>query len=118
MQLREINENLLRVPAGFTVHPKLARQLERRREALESEIDWAHAEALAYGSLLAEGTPIRLTGQDAERGTFSQRHLVLHDADNGQTVSPIEQLPTSLAPFELHNSPLSEVCLLYTSRCV
>jgi 2-oxoglutarate dehydrogenase E1 component len=110
--LRDINENLLRVPAGFTVHPKLARQLERRREALDSEIDWAHAEALAYGSLLAEGTPIRLTGQDAERGTFSQRHLVLHDADNGQTVSPIEQLPTSLAPFELHNSPLSEVgCL-------
>jgi 2-oxoglutarate dehydrogenase E1 component len=110
--LRDINENLLRVPAGFTVHPKLARQLERRRAALESEIDWAHAEALAYGSLLAEGTPIRLTGQDAERGTFSQRHLVLHDADNGQTVSPIEQLPSSRAPFELHNSPLSEVgCL-------
>jgi 2-oxoglutarate dehydrogenase E1 component len=107
--LREIDRNLLRVPAGFTVHPKLIRQLERRSQALESEIDWAHAEALAYGSLLAEGTPIRLTGQDAERGTFSQRHLVLHDADNGQTVCPIEQLPTSRAPFELHNSPLSEV---------
>jgi 2-oxoglutarate decarboxylase len=110
--LREINENLLRVPAGFTVHPKLVRQLERRREALEKEIDWAHAEALAFGSLLAEETSIRLTGQDAERGTFSQRHLVLHDADNGQTVCPIATLPSSLAPFELHNSPLSEVgCL-------
>jgi 2-oxoglutarate dehydrogenase E1 component len=110
--LREINENLLRVPSGFTVHPKLVRQLERRRGALESEIDWAHAEALAYGSLLADGTPIRLTGQDAERGTFSQRHLVLHDADNGQTVCPIAALPSSKAPFELHNSPLSEVgCL-------
>jgi 2-oxoglutarate dehydrogenase E1 component len=110
--LRQINENLLRVPTGFTVHPKLVRQLERRRDGLDSEIDWAHAEALAYGSLLAEGVPIRLTGQDAERGTFSQRHLVLHDADNGQTVCPIAQLPSSTAPIELHNSPLSEVgCL-------
>jgi 2-oxoglutarate dehydrogenase E1 component len=110
--LRDINENLLRVPEGFTVHPKLVRQLERRREALDADIDWAHAEALACGALLAEGTPIRLTGQDTERGTFSQRHLVLHDATNGQTVCPIRQLPTSRAPFELHNSPLSEVgCL-------
>ena len=94
------------------MHPKLVRQLERRHDALEHEIDWAHAEALAYGALLAEGTPIRLTGQDAERGTFSQRHLVLHDADNGQTVCPIAQLPSSRAPFELHNSPLSEVACL------
>jgi 2-oxoglutarate dehydrogenase E1 component len=110
--LRDINENLLRVPEGFTVHPKLVRQLERRREALDADIDWSHAEALAFGSLLAEGTPIRLTGQDTERGTFSQRHMVLHDANNGQTVCPIRQLPTSRAPFELHNSPLSEVgCL-------
>jgi 2-oxoglutarate dehydrogenase E1 component len=111
-QLREYNEELLRVPDGFTVHPKLVRQLERRRTALEHEIDWAHAEALAFSSLLAEGTPIRLTGQDTERGTFSQRHLVLHDANSGQTYCPIQQLPTSQAPFELHNSPLSEVgCL-------
>ena len=110
--LREIDANLTRVPAGFTVHPKLVRQIERRRGALDGEIDWAHAEALAFGSLLAEGTPIRLTGQDTERGTFSQRHLVLHDANNGQTVCPIGQLPSSQAPFELHNSPLSEVgCL-------
>jgi 2-oxoglutarate dehydrogenase E1 component len=110
--LREIDGNLLRVPDGFTVHPKLVRQIERRRDALDGGIDWAHAEALAYGSLLAEGTPIRLTGQDTERGTFSQRHLVLHDATNGQTVCPIGQLPSSHAPFELHNSPLSEVgCL-------
>jgi 2-oxoglutarate decarboxylase len=107
--LRNINENLLRVPEGFTVHPKLVRQLDRRRAAIVSEIDWAHAEALAFGSLLAEGTPIRLTGQDAERGTFSQRHLVLHDAKNGQTVCPIAVLPSSSAPLELHNSPLSEV---------
>ncbi|HZL55179.1 MAG TPA: multifunctional oxoglutarate decarboxylase/oxoglutarate dehydrogenase thiamine pyrophosphate-binding subunit/dihydrolipoyllysine-residue succinyltransferase subunit [Solirubrobacteraceae bacterium] len=107
--LRDIDENLVRVPAGFTIHPKLLRQFDRRRGALDGAIDWSHAEALAYGSLLAEGSPIRLTGQDTERGTFSQRHLVLHDAINGQTVCPISQLPTSHAPFELHNSPLSEV---------
>jgi 2-oxoglutarate dehydrogenase E1 component len=111
-RLRELHEELLRVPERFTVHPKLVRQLERRRGALDHEIDWAHAEALAFSSLLADGTPIRLTGQDTERGTFSQRHLVLHDATNGQTYCPIAQLPTSTAPFELHNSPLSEVgCL-------
>ena len=80
-RLRVLNDELLAVPDGFTVHPKLARQLERRRETLGADggIDWAQAEALAFGSLLTEGTPIRLTGQDTERGTFSQRHLVLHD---------------------------------------
>ena len=75
-------------------------------------IDWAHAEALAFASLLSEGTPVRLTGQDVERGTFSQRHLVLHDVKTGQRVSPIQQLPGALAPMELHNSPLSEVACL------
>jgi 2-oxoglutarate dehydrogenase E1 component len=105
---------LLRVPDGFTVHPKLVKQLERRRVALgpEGGIDWAHAEALAFASLLSEGTPIRLTGQDTERGTFSQRHLVLHDAKTGQTVCPIQRLPGALAPLELHNSPLSELACL------
>ncbi|HWH10467.1 MAG TPA: multifunctional oxoglutarate decarboxylase/oxoglutarate dehydrogenase thiamine pyrophosphate-binding subunit/dihydrolipoyllysine-residue succinyltransferase subunit [Solirubrobacteraceae bacterium] len=113
-RLAALNHELLQVPSGFTVHPKLASQLERRREALgpDGGIGWAHAEALAFASLLTEGTPIRLTGQDAERGTFSQRHLVLHDAKTGQTVCPIQNLPGSLAPFELHNSPLSEIgCL-------
>ena len=75
-------------------------------------IDWAQAEALAYASLLTEGTPVRLTGQDVERGTFSQRHLVLHDAKTGQRVSPIQSLPGALAPMELHNSPLSEIACL------
>ena len=109
-RLITINEELLRAPDGFTVHPKLIKVLERRREALGDKggIDWAHAEALAFASLLTEGTPIRLTGQDTERGTFSQRHLVLHDARTGQTVCPIQNLPGALAPFELHNSPLSE----------
>ena len=77
-RLRRLTEQLLRVPDGFTVNPKLARQLERRRAALdEGGIDWGHAESLAFASLLRDGIPIRLTGQDTERGTFSHRHLVL-----------------------------------------
>ena len=113
-RLHSLNEELLRIPEGFTVHPKLTKQLDRRREAIgpEGGIDWSHAEQLAFASLLTEGTPIRLTGQDVERGTFSQRHMVLHDAKTGQTICPIQSLPGALAPFELHNSPLSEVACL------
>ncbi|HXB14097.1 MAG TPA: multifunctional oxoglutarate decarboxylase/oxoglutarate dehydrogenase thiamine pyrophosphate-binding subunit/dihydrolipoyllysine-residue succinyltransferase subunit, partial [Solirubrobacteraceae bacterium] len=116
-RLRELGEQLLRVPEGFTVHPKLVKVLDRRREALAADvsehlIDWAHAEALAFSSLLTEGTPLRLTGQDTERGTFSQRHMVLHDAKTGQTVCPIQNLPDALAPLELHNSPLSELACM------
>ena len=113
-RLEGLNEELLRVPEGFTVHPKLVKQLEARRAAIgpDGGITWAHAEALAFASLLTEGTPIRLTGQDVERGTFSQRHMVLHDARTGQTICPIQSLPGALAPFELHNSPLSEVACL------
>jgi multifunctional 2-oxoglutarate metabolism enzyme len=115
-RLRTLNEELLTTPEGFTVHPKLVKQLERRRAALgpDGGIDWAHAEALAFASLLTEGIPVRLTGQDSERGTFSQRHLVLHDSKTGQTVSPIQNLPGALAPFELHNSPLNEqACMAF-----
>ena len=113
-RLEALNEELLSVPDGFTVHPKLVKQLEQRREAILPEADkplinWAHAEALAYGSLLGEGVPIRLTGQDSERGTFSQRHLVLHDPKTGQEHCAMQHLPGSLAPMELHNSPLSEI---------
>ncbi len=111
--LRSLNEQLLTWPEGFTVHPKLRKQLERRRTALtEGGIDWAHAEALALASLLTEGVPLRLTGQDTERGTFSQRHLVLHDASTGRAWAPIQKLPGALAPMELHNSPLSELATL------
>jgi multifunctional 2-oxoglutarate metabolism enzyme len=112
--LRELNDELLALPEGFSVHPKLARQLERRRATLgpDGGIDWAQAEALAFSSLLAEGSPVRLTGQDSERGTFSQRHLVLHDHKTGQRVSPIQNLQSATAPMELHNSPLSEVACL------
>jgi 2-oxoglutarate dehydrogenase E1 component len=112
--LTALNERLLTWPEGLTPHPKLARQLDRRREVLgpEGGIDWAHAEALAFASLLAEGIPIRLTGQDTERGTFSQRHLVLHDPTTGARWAPIQHLPEARASFELHNSPLSELACL------
>jgi 2-oxoglutarate dehydrogenase E1 component len=111
-RLQVLNDELLAVPDGFTVHPKLVKQLELRREAFEGDeakIVWAHAEGLAFASLLTEGIPIRLTGQDTERGTFSQRHLVLHDPKTGQEHCAMQHLPGSLAPMELHNSPLSEM---------
>ena len=112
-RLRALNDELLRVPDGFTVNPKLAKQLERRQGALdEGGIDWGQAEELAFGSLLVEGIPIRLTGQDTERGTFSHRHLVLHDAQNGQAYAPIQNLNEAAASFEIHNSPLSEEACL------
>ncbi|MBA3412455.1 MAG: 2-oxoglutarate dehydrogenase E1 component [Actinobacteria bacterium] len=111
--LGSLNTELLRVPEGFTVHPKLARQLERRVQALESgAIDWGQAEALAYASLVTEGIPIRLTGQDTERGTFSHRHLVLHDARTGERYAPIQHLDGAKASFEVYNSPLSEYAAL------
>jgi 2-oxoglutarate dehydrogenase E1 component len=84
-------------------------QLERRRAALEEGgIDWGQAEALAFGSLLVEGIPIRLTGQDTERGTFSHRHDVLHDVNTGGTYTPLQHLDGAGAAFEIYNSPLSE----------
>jgi 2-oxoglutarate dehydrogenase E1 component len=112
--IRTLNEQLLQVPEGFTIHPKLASQLERRRETLGADggIDWGQAEALAFASLLVEGTPIRLTGQDTERGTFSHRHLVLHDFETGEKYAPIEHLPDATAPFQVYNSPLSEMAAL------
>jgi 2-oxoglutarate dehydrogenase E1 component len=108
-RLRTLNEELLRVPDDFTVHPKLARQLDRRRGTFDSGgIDWGQAEALAYAALLVDGIPVRLTGQDVERGTFSQRHLVLHDSETGELYVPMQNLDESSASFEVHNSPLSE----------
>jgi multifunctional 2-oxoglutarate metabolism enzyme len=109
-----LNDRLHSWPDEFNVHPKLKKQLEKRRAALgpDGGIEWAHAEALALGSLLMEGVPVRLTGQDTERGTFSQRHLVLHDVSNGTSLAPIMNLTGALAPMELHNSPLSELATL------
>ncbi|HUL48900.1 MAG TPA: multifunctional oxoglutarate decarboxylase/oxoglutarate dehydrogenase thiamine pyrophosphate-binding subunit/dihydrolipoyllysine-residue succinyltransferase subunit [Gemmatimonadales bacterium] len=111
--LTGLNEQLLALPPDFALHPKLKRQLDRWRVALTvAEIEWAHAEALAFASLVHEGTAIRLTGQDTERGTFSQRHLVLNDVTTGQRYTPLQNLPGARAPFELHNSPLSEFACL------
>jgi 2-oxoglutarate dehydrogenase E1 component len=109
-----LNEQLLTYPEGFTVHPKLKRQLERRRTTMgpEGGIDWGHAEALAFSTLLTEGVPIRLTGQDAQRGTFSHRHLVLHDSVTGEQLCPMRRLPGAMASFEVYNSPLSELATL------
>ncbi len=112
--LRVLDEQLVRVPDGFTVHPKLRRFFDQRPAAFQPEgrLLWAQAEALAWASLLIDGVPIRLTGQDTERGTFSQRHLVLHDVASGARWVPIQHLVQAKAPFELCNSPLSEVAAL------
>ncbi|MGE5407354.1 MAG: multifunctional oxoglutarate decarboxylase/oxoglutarate dehydrogenase thiamine pyrophosphate-binding subunit/dihydrolipoyllysine-residue succinyltransferase subunit, partial [Syntrophothermus sp.] len=112
-KLRSLNDALLKTPEGFNVHRKLRRPLSKRVDALEQGgIDFGHAEALAFASLLTEGVHIRLTGQDTERGTFSHRHLVLHDENTGLEYTPIQNLEGATAPFELYNSPLSEVACL------
>ena len=112
-RLRSLNEELLKVPDGFAIHRKLRKPLMKRLEILDDgPIEYAHAEGLAFASLLTEGTHIRLTGQDTERGTFSNRHLALHDEKTGLKYAPIQNLSGALAPFELHNSPLSEIACL------
>jgi 2-oxoglutarate dehydrogenase E1 component len=112
-QLRDLNRELLSTPERFTVHPKLKKQLDRRLETIEQGgIDWGQAEGLAFSSLLVEGIPIRLTGQDTERGTFSHRHLVLHDPQTGEQYTPMKSLAGAQASFEVYNSPLSEYATL------
>ncbi len=111
-RLGALTDGLLTTPPGFTVHRKLERGRDRRRQAFASPtdrtIDWAAAEELAYASILEDGTPIRLTGEDVGRGTFSHRHAVLHDALNGAPFVPLQALRQARASFEIHNSPLSE----------
>jgi 2-oxoglutarate dehydrogenase E1 component len=111
-RLRALNEGLLARPDGFTFHKKLERARDKRRQAIGEPgartIDWATAEELAFASLLADGIPIRLTGEDVERGTFSQRHAVFHDAISGSRFVPLQSLAAARASFEIHNSPLSE----------
>ena len=110
--LVEVNAAAVATPGGFTIHPKLKRQLARRDDGFgpEFSLDWGHAEALAFGSLLWEGVPVRLTGQDSQRGTFSHRHLVLHDSETGQQHTPLAEYGT--ARFTVINSPLSEMAVL------
>ena len=113
-KLQYVNEALLTWPADLTPNPRLAKQLERRRETLGEQggIEWGHAEALAFGTLLIDGMSVRLTGQDAERGTFSHRHAVLSDSENGRKYVPLANLPGAKGAFEIFNSSLSETAVL------
>ncbi|MRX72928.1 2-oxoglutarate dehydrogenase E1 component [Bacillus lacus] len=109
-RLRSINRQLVDWPQGYNVFGKLKKILEKRAGVFEEDqkAEWALAEALAFGSILQDGTPIRLTGQDSERGTFAQRNLVLHDSANGVSLLPLHQISDAKASFAVHNSPLSE----------
>ena len=107
-----VNEALLAWPAELQVNPRLAKTLERRRAGLVEGIDWGHAESLAFGTLLQDGVSIRLTGQDVERGTFSHRQAVLHDARTGATHVPLQHVPGARGTVELYNSPLSETAVM------
>ena len=110
--LRELHQAVIQTPPDFTVHPRLQRVRQRTFNALdtldEATIDWSAAEQLALASILAEGTAIRLTGEDVLRGTFSHRHAVLFDAHTGKPYTPLQNLPQARAAFEIHNSPLTE----------
>ncbi|MCV7470847.1 multifunctional oxoglutarate decarboxylase/oxoglutarate dehydrogenase thiamine pyrophosphate-binding subunit/dihydrolipoyllysine-residue succinyltransferase subunit, partial [Micrococcus luteus] len=111
--LRAIGQAHLDVPEGFTVHPKLAALLERRAKmAVDGGIDWGFAELAAFGSLLMEGVPVRLAGQDSQRGTFTQRHSVFHDRITGDTWAPLRHLSEDQAKFWVYNSLLSEYAAL------
>ena len=109
-KLRELGSGLVTVPEGFRLNPKIARQLDAKRAAIESgeSIDWATAEALAIASLCAEGTHVRMSGQDSGRGTFSHRHAILIDQHSEQRYVPINHVRPGQAPFEIIDSPLSE----------
>lgn len=110
-RLDAIDQALHDFPEGFVANRKLGRQLQQRAKIVKSEdglLDWGHAESLAFGSILQDGTPIRLSGEDSQRGTFNHRHLVLHNAETGDEFTPLYQVPDIKASFSAHNSPLSE----------
>jgi 2-oxoglutarate dehydrogenase E1 component len=111
-RLRQINEALLHAPQGFTFHKKLERGRERRRVAFadpnERSVDWATAEEMAFATIVADGIPVRLTGEDVERGTFSHRHAVFHDANTGKVFVPLQEFAPARASFEIHNTALTE----------
>jgi 2-oxoglutarate dehydrogenase E1 component len=113
-RLRRLNEEMLARPENFTSYGKLENILGRRRAGMETAngIDWAHAEALAFAAILEDGIPIRLSGQDSQRGTFGVRHSVLHDPTTGGTFTPLQHIPDAHASFAVYNSPLSENAIL------
>lgn len=112
--LKEIGKKLTEIPKDFEVHRTIGRFLDNRRQAIETGegIDWATGEALAFGSILLEGNPIRLSGQDSERGTFSQRHSVLYDQRDENRYIPLNNLSAAQASYEVINSMLSEEAVL------
>ncbi|MDX1523564.1 MAG: 2-oxoglutarate dehydrogenase E1 component, partial [Anaerolineae bacterium] len=111
-KLRELNDALLQIPGDFNLNSKIKRGIKRVSKAFddpdEAAIDWATAEKLALASILADGVAIRLTGQDVERGTFSQRHAIFFDTENGRPFVPLQSISQAKAAFEIYNSPLSE----------
>ncbi len=113
-RLISLARSLNRVPEGFSLNPKLEKLLARRLEAVEKGegIDWANAEALAFASLLVERHPVRLSGQDCGRGTFSQRHSVFMDTQTGKGYVPLNALAEGQAPYSVYDSPLSEAGVL------
>src|SRR5699024_8551301 len=112
--LKKLNENLLKRPEGFNAFKRLNRVFNRRKNILEEgqKADWGEGEALAFASIIKDGIPIRLTGQDSERGTFAHRHLVLYDSETGEKYCPMHGLDEANASFDIHNSPLSETAVL------
>lgn len=112
--LKNINEELLDWPEDFQVFSKLSRILKRRKEAFQGngKIDWGLAETLAIASIIVDGTPVRLSGQDSERGTFAHRNIVLYDQNTGRKFSPLHRLSEAKASFAVYNSPLSEGSVL------
>ncbi len=108
--LVELLEKLTRLPDDFHLHPKLDRWLEKRRAMARGQqpLDWASAETLAFATLAVDGYRVRLSGQDTARGTFSQRHAVLHDVEDGQTYVPLQHMASDQASVDIINSPLSE----------
>jgi len=113
-KLEALADKLSTLPEGFTPNPKIVRFMSHRKEMGQGKrpLDWGMAEALAFGSLVAEGTRIRLSGQDVERGTFSHRHSVLHDYETGKEYTPLNHLAEGQAVYEVRNSPLSEVSVV------
>ena len=113
-KLLELARKLNSFPEGFSVHPRLKRILDRRLRNLEKDqgIEWANAEALAFASLLVEGTPVRLSGQDSSRGTFSQRHSILYDVNTEEHYTPLNNLSSGQARFMAYDSMLSEEAVL------
>jgi 2-oxoglutarate dehydrogenase E1 component len=110
--LKNYIEKLTKIPEGFLAHPKIEKLFQERRESIESRVDWAAAEQLAYASLLDQKVPVRISGQDSKRGTFSHRHAVLFHQTKEETYTPLDHIAEDQAPFQVYNSPLSEYAVM------